>query len=89
MTSSHRTLTAPAQFGWDHNAAYDVMEYAGISHNDQRCAPPYGEEPMRGLWTFAVCFPEIWDKMSRRVPGAATAARYSTTELYAFGGFPE
>jgi predicted phosphoadenosine phosphosulfate sulfurtransferase len=81
--------TAPAQFGWDHNAAYDVMEYAGISHNDQRCAPPYGEEPMRGLWTFAVCFPEIWDKMSRRVPGAATAARYSTTELYAYGGIPE
>jgi len=81
--------TAPKLFGWDHNAAYDVMEAAGISHNDQRCAPPYGEEPMRGLWTFAICFPEIWDKMSNRVPGAATAARYSQTELYAYGGVPD
>lgn len=27
--------------------------------------------------------------MQKRVPGAATAARYANTELYAFGGLPE
>jgi len=81
--------TAPAMFGWDYNRAYDQMEMAGISHHSQRCAPPYGEEPMRGLWMYSICWPEIWDKMIARVPGAATAARYSTTELYAFRDKPD
>lgn len=81
--------TAPDEFGWDYNRAYDVMELAGLSHMEQRCAPPYGEEPMKGLWTYQVCFPNIWDKMSSRVPGAATAARYSRTELYSFGSRPQ
>jgi predicted phosphoadenosine phosphosulfate sulfurtransferase len=65
------------------------MEQAGMSHNDQRCAPPFGEEPMRGLWTFACCFPDIWDKMQTRVPGAATGARYATSELYSFDKVPD
>lgn len=76
---------APTQFGWDTNSAYDVMEMAGISWDNQRCAPPYGEQPMRGLWTFKVCFPDIWDRMSVRVPGAATAARYANSTLYSAG----
>ena len=80
--------TAPNQFGWDYNRSYDLMEMAGMSHKDQRCAPPYGEEPLQGLWTYACCFPDIWDKMSNRVPGAATAARYSQTQLYSFGKQP-
>lgn len=74
--------TAPAKFGWDYNEAYDAMEMAGVSHHDQRCAPPYGEQPIRGLWTFKQCFPEVWDRMAYRVPGAATAARYGNTEIY-------
>jgi len=74
--------TAPATLGWDYNRAYDAMEMAGVPHRAQRCAPPFGEEPMLGLWVFAHAFPEVWDGMSRRVPGAATAARYSQTELY-------
>ncbi len=81
--------TAPHKFGWDYNIAYDRMEQAGMSHNEQRCAPPYGEEPMRALWTFATCFPDIWDKMQRRVPGAATGARYGRTELYSFNSSPD
>lgn len=81
--------TAPGVKGWDYNRAYDRMEQAGMRHHDQRCAPPYGEEPMRGLWTFACCFPDIWDKMQTRVPGAATSARYATTELYSYGKQPE
>lgn len=80
--------TAPKVFGWDTNEAYDAMEMAGLGHADQRCAPPYGEEPMRGLHNFKVAFPEIWDKMAYRVEGAATAARYSSTELYGFGSLP-
>jgi predicted phosphoadenosine phosphosulfate sulfurtransferase len=67
------------------NSAYDRMEQMGLPRRDQRVAPPFGEEPMRNLRIFQVCWPELWDKMSRRVPGAATAARYATTSLYHFG----
>lgn len=87
MTSD--VWTAPKKFGWDYNAAYDRMEQAGVTHHDQRCAPPYGEEPMAGLYRFAICFPDIWDRMSVRVPGAATAARYARTELYAYKSRPK
>lgn len=80
---------APARLGWDYNEAYDVMEMAGIPHHAQRCAPPFGEEPMQKLWTFKVCFPDVWAGMSARVPGAATAARYASTELYSFGSVSE
>jgi predicted phosphoadenosine phosphosulfate sulfurtransferase len=80
--------TAPKLFGWDYNTAYDLMELAGMTHHQQRIAPPYGEEPMQNLWMYRECFPDIWDKMQSRVPGAATGARYSTTELYSFGSVP-
>jgi predicted phosphoadenosine phosphosulfate sulfurtransferase len=74
--------TAPALFKWDYNHAYDLMEMLGIPPSQQRCAPPFGEEPLGGLWVFAQAFPEIWDKMIERAPGVATAARYAKTELY-------
>ena len=77
--------TAPGLFGWDTNATYDVMEMAGIPHHAQRCAPPFGEEPRRDLWMWATCFPELWDRMCDRVPGAQTAARYSRGALFAAG----
>jgi predicted phosphoadenosine phosphosulfate sulfurtransferase len=80
---------APRRLGWDYNRAYDRMDEAGISRTQQRCAPPFGEEPIGNLWMFKVCFPELWEKMHNRVPGAATAARYSKTALYAYGGMPE
>jgi len=76
---------APAKQGWDYNRAYDAMDKAGITPHNQRVAPPYGEEPMRGLWMFRCCWPELWDRMSRRVPGAATAARYANTPVYGYG----
>lgn len=81
--------TAPAQLGWDYNETYDLMEMAGIPHFGQRCAPPFGEEPMQLLWMWAQCFPDLWERMCERVPGAAAAARYSRTELYAFKERPE
>lgn len=80
--------TAPHLFNWDYNTAYDVMERAGISHSAQRCAPPFGEEPMGSLWMFSVCWPDLWSRLCERVPGAATAARYARTELYGYGGKP-
>jgi predicted phosphoadenosine phosphosulfate sulfurtransferase len=81
--------TAPQRFGWDYNRAYDAMDKAGIVPHAQRCAPPFGEEPMRGIWMFKVCFPEIWEKMCVRVQGASAAARYASTVLYAFVKTPE
>lgn len=77
--------TVTATQGWDYCEAYDVMEMAGISHGAQRLAPPFGVEPMRKLWVFKSCWPDLWAKMCDRVPGAASAARYAATELYAFG----
>jgi predicted phosphoadenosine phosphosulfate sulfurtransferase len=74
---------APARFGWDYNRAYDVMDAAGIPRHMQRCAPPFGEQPIRGLHKFKTCWPALWSKMVDRVPGAATGARYANTELYA------
>jgi predicted phosphoadenosine phosphosulfate sulfurtransferase len=74
---------APAAFGWDYNRAYDVMDACGMPRHAQRCAPPFGEQPIRGLYTFKTCWPQLWAKMVDRVPGAATAARYANTELYA------
>lgn len=79
---------APAQKGWDYNRIYDVMEMLGLTPHQQRCAPPYGEEPIKYLWTFQQCWPEMWDKMSVRVPGAAAAARYGASVLWGVGGVP-
>lgn len=76
---------APQHFGWDYNTTYDLFDMAGMPPNSQRVCPPYGEEPLGGLWVYAKCFPELWHKMIGRVHGAATAGRYSRTELYGFG----
>lgn len=78
--------TAPRQFGWDHNTTYDTMARAGIPRHVQRVCPPFGEEPLQRLWQYAVCWPELWEKMVRRVPGAGTAGRYSCSPLYMFNG---
>ncbi len=34
---------------------------------------------------YAQCFPDVWARMSERVPGVGAAARYASTELYGFG----
>jgi predicted phosphoadenosine phosphosulfate sulfurtransferase len=77
--------TAPRMFGWDYNKSYDLMSMAGVSPSSQRVCPPYGEEPLGGLWIYAQCWPLLWHKMIGRVHGAATAGRYANTELYGFG----
>jgi predicted phosphoadenosine phosphosulfate sulfurtransferase len=77
--------TAPRELGWDYNRAYDVMKMAGVAPHHQRACPPYGEEPLQRLWTYAVCWPDLWHKMVKRVPGAGAAGRYCGGELYGHG----
>jgi len=81
--------TAPQRFGWDYNKAYDVMQKSGLSIVSQRCSPAFGEQPIRGLHRYATCWPDLWERMIHRVPGAATAARYANTELYTGFGAKE
>jgi len=76
---------APQVMGWDYNHAYEIMSLAGMPLSMQRCCPPYGEQPIRGLWRFKQCWPDLWAKMTERVHGAATAARYANTDLYGCG----
>lgn len=77
--------------GADYNRTYDIFNrtdwHGHLFH--QRVCPPFGEEPLRGLWVYAECWPELWHKMINRVPGAATAARYGNTELYSQGYKPD
>lgn len=80
---------APKRLGWDYCRVYDLMDQIGYSPDRQRLAPPFGEEPMQRLDQYHQCEPALWDRMVTRVPGAATAKRYSRTELYAFGQLPE
>lgn len=80
--------TAPKAFGWDYNRTYDLFQKAGMTRHQQRVCPPYGEEPLGGLYKYAICWPDLWEKMLARVPGAAAAARYARTPLYAFGDVP-
>ena len=85
--SSTDVWLAVHKFEWDYNRMYEVLERTQLNHKylQQRCCPPFGEEPLRGLWLYAECWPAMWHKMLARVPGVATAWRYSNTELYGIG----
>lgn len=82
--SSEDVWLAVKKFGWDYNRTYDIFNQTDLYGDflKQRVCPPYGEEPIRGLWIYAECFPEMWHKMLYRVKGVATAWRYGNTELY-------
>jgi predicted phosphoadenosine phosphosulfate sulfurtransferase len=70
--------------GFDYNATYDIYNRTRLYNEllGQRVCAPFGEEPLRGAWKYAECFPELHHKMLYRVPGAATAWRYGNSELY-------
>lgn len=78
----------PQLNGLDYNRTYDLFDMAGVSVHMQRVCPPFGEEPLAGLYLYHVIAPEIWDKMVMRADGVATGARYAHTELYSFGHTP-
>jgi len=77
--------------GCDYNRFYDVINRTRKHNNflTQRVCPPFGEEPLRGLWLYAECFPEMWHKMLNRCVGVATAWRYANTEIYRTGTKPD
>ena len=85
--SSEDVWLGVQKFGWDYNKTYDIFNQTKVygDYLHQRVCPPYGEEPLRGLWLYAECFPGMWHKMIARVQGAATAWRYGNTELYSSG----
>jgi predicted phosphoadenosine phosphosulfate sulfurtransferase len=82
--SSEDVWLAVHEFGWDYNKTYDLFNQTSMHNNflRQRVCPPFGEEPIRGLYVYAECFPEMWHKMLDRVQGVATAWRYANSELY-------
>lgn len=75
----------------DYNHTYDVFNKTVMFEDflHQRVCPPYGEEPLRGLWVYAECFPDMWHKMLYRVQGVATAWRYANTELFSNWSKPD
>lgn len=81
--------TAPGKLGWDYNRSYDLLDQAGIALKYQRLGPPFAAESIRGLQVYAQCFPEVWERLCRRVPGVLTAYRYASTELYDYRSTPE
>lgn len=85
--SSEDVWLAVHKFGWDYNKTYDIFNQTKLYNKflTQRVCPPFGEEPLRGLWIYAECFPNMWHKMLDRVKGVATAWRYANTELYGIG----
>ncbi len=82
--SSEDVWLAVHKFEWDYNKTYDIFNQTRLhgAFLKQRVCPPFGEEPLRGLWVYSECFPEMWHKMLYRVEGVATAWRYANTELY-------
>jgi predicted phosphoadenosine phosphosulfate sulfurtransferase len=76
---------------YDYNRTYDIFNRTRLFESllAQRVCPPFGDEPLRGLWKYAECFPELWHKMLARVPGVNTAWRYANTELYSGTKKPE
>jgi len=82
--SSEDVWLAVKKFNWDYNKTYDVFNQTRMFNRflTQRVCPPFGEEPLRGLWIYAECFPEMWHKMLYRVKGVGTAWRYANTDLY-------
>jgi len=73
---------AASREGWDYNRAYDVQALMGTTVTQQRVTPPFGEEPLGGLWKYPEGWPELWERMLRRVDGVGTAGRYARTDLY-------
>lgn len=78
----------PQLNGYDYNRTYDLFDMAGVPVHLQRVCPPFGEEPLAGLFLYQMIAPQMWAKMVNRCHGVATAARYAKTELYSFGDTP-
>lgn len=78
----HDVWLAVKKNGWDYNKTYDQYHMAGMKFKAMRVCPPFGEEPLNGLWQYSVLWPELWEKMINRVHGADTAGKFAKSELY-------
>lgn len=73
---------ATEKFGWDYNPTYDKLTLAGVADSNQRVSQPFNDTSLRGLWQYRKLYPELWDDMITRLPGANTALRYQDSRLY-------
>lgn len=62
-----------AETGTTYNAAYDVMETAGIALERQRIGPIYTDQAYCGAELSRQLWPELWRRFCERHPGAAMA----------------
>lgn len=62
---------------WDYNTAYDVLNKMGLPMEKQRIAPPtmayFG---MNSLAIAAAAWPQWYDRVNTRLPGAKTVAKF-------------
>jgi predicted phosphoadenosine phosphosulfate sulfurtransferase len=77
--------TAARDNDWDYNATYDRLEMLGLTPELQRVSTPFGDEPIGALHQWHEVYPEMWDRITTRIPGVLAAARYGRTELYGYG----
>ena len=78
-------------WGLDYNRHYDLVNQTkmnGFYLKQRVTGNPFGEEPLRSAWFYSECFPQLFNKMLKRVPGFETAWRYSNTDLYLGGEKP-
>ena len=75
--------------GCDWSRAYVSQRLAGLSPKEQRVAHPFGEEPVQRLYLWRLCWPESWDSIVKRVPGASFAAEWGRSALFARGSSEE
>lgn len=73
---------ATNEFGWDYNPTYDRLTLAGVPNHNQRVSQPFNDTSIRGLWQYRKLYPDLWDGMLNRLPGANTALKYNHTNLY-------
>ena len=71
----------------DYNKTYNLFNKTKLYNKlwSQRVSQPFGEEPLRNMYLYAQCFPELWAKMVERVKGVNSAKYYSNTSLWGFG----
>jgi len=71
----------------DYNRTYDYFNKTKLYNRlwSQRVSQPFGEEPLRNMYLYSECFPELWAKMLNRVKGVNSAKLYSNTDLWGHG----
>lgn len=71
--------TAYGRFGYDYNRLYDLYAMAGLPPKKMRVSSPFNEWATKDLRLYKEIDPEMWDVLSRRVPGACFGALYGNT----------